>query len=517
MTQNNYGVVILGSGIAGLSCALRLAEQNIPSVVLTKREAINTASSWAQGGVAAVVASEDSFESHLEDTCRASSQSTNRKMARKIIEKGPVVIDWLSHLGVPFTREKNGKLALGQEGGHSYRRIVHAEDATGSHIMKALCAAIEKDSRIKIISNVEAVNLQLMHENLKLVELDDTHGNRHQIQTSHLIIATGGFSGLYSRTTSPARGTGIALAELIGCKITNLEFVQFHPTALFGENTNLYLISEALRGEGAILRDLKGNAFMKDFHPDRELAPRDVVAIASMREMKKTGAAHVWLDVRHLSNFAERFPTIHASCIAHGIHPDRELIPVAPASHYASGGVRVDLNGRTSVNGLYACGETACSGVHGANRLASNSLLEGLVFSARIAADIAAHLPAPGEPIEDASPSILLNPQERVEIQRSMSKGAGVVRSSDSLVQTTSDLTRIEDRKSNDPCVEAWETTNLFQLAQAIVKASLIRQETRGSHWREDFPHPSDAWRKRIVQRMDSAGNWSTHYNEVER
>ena len=193
----------------------------------------------------------------------------------------------------------------------------------------------------------------------------------------------------------------------------------------------------------------------------------------------------------------------------------KDLIPVAPASHYASGGVRVDLNGRTSVNGLYACGETACSGVHGANRLASNSLLEGLVFSARIAADIAAHLPEPGEPIENSSHAILLDPSVRLDIQKNMSRGAGVLRSSDSLLKTSAELTRIEDRVSKQPCVEAWEATNLFQLAQAILKAALIRQETRGSHWREDFPQTSDVWRKRIIQQMDQSGAWSTGYQGV--
>ena len=254
---------------------------------------------------------------------------------------------------------------------------------------------------------------------------------------------------------------------------------------------------------------------MVNEHELAELAPRDVVAIASMRTMNKTGAHHVWLDVRHLTGFEARFPTIYASCIAHGINPSKDLIPVAPASHYASGGVRVDLNGRTSVKGLYACGETACSGVHGANRLASNSLLEGLVFSARIAADIATHLPTQSEPVENSSDSVLLDPETRRELQLSMSRGAGVLRSSDSLLQTSADLTRIQDRTSAKPCVEAWETTNLFQLAQAILKAALIRQETRGSHWREDFPKTDGNWRKRIIQQLDQRGNWTTSYQEV--
>jgi L-aspartate oxidase len=308
------------------------------------------------------------------------------------------------------------------------------------------------------------------------------------------------------------------LALRAGAKVADVEFIQFHPTVLWlGDNTQGQqpLISEAVRGEGAYLLDDAGDRFMVKEHALGELAPRDVVAIASMRSMNKSGAHHVWLDVRHLSGFENRFPTIYASCIAHGIDPSKDLIPVAPASHYASGGVRVDLNGRTSVKGLYACGETACSGVHGANRLASNSLLEGLVFSARIASDIANNLPAQSQPVTDSSKAILLDPETRRELQLSMSRGAGVLRSSDSLLQTSADLTRIQDRVSTNPCVEAWETTNLFQLAEAILKAALIRQETRGSHWREDFPNSENIWRKRIVQELDINGNWATSYQEV--
>jgi L-aspartate oxidase len=313
-------------------------------------------------------------------------------------------------------------------------------------------------------------------------------------------------------------GDGVALALRAGAKVADVEFIQFHPTVLWLGNSSegqQPLISEAVRGEGAYLLDDHGKRFMQEIHPLAELAPRDVVAISIMRVMNAEKMQHVWLDVRHIEGFESRFPTIYASCKRHGIDPLNELIPVAPASHYASGGVRVDLNGRTSVNGLYACGETACSGVHGANRLASNSLLEGLVFSARIAADIAENLPEFSEPVENVSRSILLDPHVRHDIQVSMSRGAGVLRSSDSLLRTSSDLTRIEDRTSEQPCVEAWETTNLFQLAQAILKAALIRQETRGSHWREDFPQTSDLWRKRIVQQVDQTGYWTSGYQEV--
>jgi L-aspartate oxidase len=335
-----------------------------------------------------------------------------------------------------------------------------------------------------------------------------------------VVLATGGLGQVFAQTTNPSvsTGDGVALALRAGAKVADVEFIQFHPTVLWlGENSEGQqpLISEAVRGEGAYLLDNDGNRFMKEIHPLAELAPRDVVAISIMRVMLATGAHHVWLDVRHLEGFEERFPTIYASCKAHGIDPHTQLIPVAPASHYASGGVRVDLNGRTSVSGLYACGETACSGVHGANRLASNSLLEGLVFSARIAADIAAHLPEQGTPIENASKSILLDPSVRHDLQVSMSRGAGVLRSADSLLKTSADLTRLEDRTSDQPCVEAWETTNLFQLAQAILKAALIRQETRGSHWREDFPETSELWKKHIVQQLDQSGYWTSGYQEV--
>ena len=256
---------------------------------------------------------------------------------------------------------------------------------------------------------------------------------------------------------------------------------------------------------------------MQGLHPLAELAPRDVVAIALMRKIKETGKDHMWLDVRHLVGFADRFPTIYASCLTHGIDPTKDLIPVAPASHYASGGVRVDLNGHSSIPGLYACGETACSGVHGANRLASNSLLEGLVFSARIAADIAANLPAESEPVENISESFLLDPEVRKDLQTAMSRGAGVLRSADSLIETSNALSRLETRHSLSPQVDAWETTNLFQLAQTILRAALIRQETRGSHWREDFPETSQAWEKRIVQQIDGVGNWATEFAQVNK
>jgi L-aspartate oxidase len=275
------------------------------------------------------------------------------------------------------------------------------------------------------------------------------------------------------------------------------------------------LISEAVRGEGAFLVNDRGERFMKDIHPLADLAPRDIVAKEISRQMAKSGAKHVWLDARAIADFAERFPTINASCMEIGVDPRRDLIPVAPASHYASGGIRTDLNGHSSVPGLYAVGETACTGAHGANRLASNSLLEGLVFGARIAEDIAKHLPSSESPIAEDPIEILISPSVRGDLQRAMSRGAAVVRSGSSLTEVLNRLDRLKDATTIYANVEAWETTNLYLLATAIARSALERKESRGSHWREDFPESSESWRKRIHQSIDEIGNWQTSYEEV--
>jgi L-aspartate oxidase len=277
------------------------------------------------------------------------------------------------------------------------------------------------------------------------------------------------------------------------------------------------LISEAVRGEGAVLLNDAGEQFMKVVHPLADLAPRDVVAKAIMSQMLESGTEHVWLDVRKVENFSERFPNIYQSCLAHGINPDVDRIPVAPAAHYASGGIRVDLYGRSSIPGLYACGESACTGVHGANRLASNSLLEGLVFAARIADDIHRTLRQlkREEPMVLAEREILISPEARSEIANAMSLGAGVIRTRTSLEKTEQVLERVLQESRAMPGVAAWEATNLFTLAKVIVASALIREETRGSHWREDFPEQSQSWRKRIIERMDANGRLSHGYEEV--
>ncbi|CAN2224936.1 NadB Aspartate oxidase [Candidatus Nanopelagicaceae bacterium] len=519
-------VIVVGSGIAGLTTALQCRTYGLSVLLVTKARVDEGSTKWAQGGIAAALGDGDSPEAHEKDTLVAGAGLCDVDAVRVLVTEGPEAVRKLIERGAIFDKEDSGEIALTREGGHLRNRILHAGgDATGAEVSRALLAAVQNDPEIEVVEHALVLDAlkndigEVCGVTLHVIGAGSRDGVGRGLARA-VVLATGGLGQVFAQTTNPSvsTGDGVALALRAGAKVADVEFIQFHPTVLWlGDNSEGQqpLISEAVRGEGAYLVDDNGKRFMQDIHPLAELAPRDVVAISIMRVMNQTGAHHVWLDVRHLEGFRERFPTIYASCISHGIDPLKDLIPVAPASHYASGGVRVDLNGRTSVNGLYACGETACSGVHGANRLASNSLLEGLVFSARIAADIAENLPEKSDPVENASQAILLDPEVRHEIQISMSRGAGVLRSSDSLLKTSSDLTRIEDKKSTEPCVEAWETTNLFQLAQAILKAALIRQETRGSHWREDFPETSDLWKKRIVQQLDQKGYWMSGYQEV--
>ena len=520
-------VIVVGSGIAGLTTALQVRTFGLSVLLVTKAKVDEGSTKWAQGGIAAALGEGDSPEAHEKDTLVAGAGLCDVDAVRVLVTEGPDAVRMLIARGAKFDLEASGEMSLTREGGHLQNRIIHAGgDATGAEVERALIAAVNNDPEIELIEH--ALVLDALKDKNGAVCGVTLHvigeGSRDgvgQARARAVVLATGGLGQVFAQTTNPSvsTGDGVALALRAGAAVADVEFIQFHPTVLWlGENSEGQqpLISEAVRGEGAYLVDDNGARFMKDIHPLGELAPRDVVAIAIMNQMVTTGSSHVWLDVRHLAGFEKRFPTIYASCITHGINPLKDLIPVAPASHYASGGVRVDLNGRTSVPGLYACGETACSGVHGANRLASNSLLEGLVFSARIASDIAATMNEIAEPVANSSQEILLDPQVRHALQVSMSRGAGVLRSSDSLVSTSADLTRIGDRTSDTPCVEAWETTNLFQLAQAILKAALIRQETRGSHWRADFPETSDLWRKRIVQHLDAQGNWHTQYQEVK-
>ncbi|WP_055599528.1 L-aspartate oxidase [Streptomyces aureus] len=520
-------VVVVGSGVAGLTAALRCTAAGLRAVVVTKARLDDGSTRWAQGGIAAALGEGDTPEQHLDDTLVAGAGLCDERAVHVLVTEGPDAVRRLIATGADFDKTADGEIALTREGGHHRRRIAHAGgDATGAEISRALVEAI-RDRGVRTIEHALVLDLLTDAEGRTAgvtlhVMGEGQHDGVGAVHAPAVVLATGGMGQVFSATTNPAvsTGDGVALALRAGAEVSDLEFVQFHPTVLFlgaGSEGQQPLVSEAVRGEGAHLVDADGVRFMIGQHELAELAPRDIVAKAITRRMQEHGTENMYLDARHFGAemWEERFPTILAACRSHGIDPVTEPIPVAPAAHYASGGVRTDLRGRTTVPGLYACGEVACTGVHGANRLASNSLLEGLVFAERIADDVIAAAPrVAGTPVPHAAPVTLPLPVAgaRTRIQRIMTAGAGVLRSEASLREAAEALDALhsdalaggtDDTKAGEPGVDSWETTNLLCVSRVLVAAARRREETRGCHWREDHADRDDTdWRRHLVVRL---------------
>lgn len=502
--------LVIGSGLSGLLFALKVAKHGTVHII-TKGRLSDSSTVRAQGGIAAVVSSEDSIEAHIEDTLRVGDGLCHRDVVESIVRAGPERIRELTELGVDFCREeKTGEYELGLEGGHSKRRVLHVKDHTGEDIELALIKHIENTSNITVFENHMAVNLYAQNNRVHgAYILDANTAEIECFRAKITVLATGGAGRVFLYTSNPdvATGDGIAMAFRAGASVMNLEMVQFHPTLLFHHKIRSFLISEALRGEGARLLGPDGRRFMPDYHEDAELAPRDVVARAIDHELKRTGADHVWLDIsfRDAGYIRNRFPQIYETCLKAGIDITREPIPVVPAAHYMMGGVRVDINGRSDVAGLYAIGEVACTGFHGANRLASNSLLEATVLAHN--ASIAAleesksisnlvEIPPwdPGEATDSDELVVISHLWE--EIRRLMINYVGIVRSNKRLIRARNRIgfmTREINQFYWDFVVtpDLVELRNIALVAELIIKMARMRKESRGAHYNKDFPEES--------------------------
>jgi L-aspartate oxidase len=509
--ESQVDFLILGGGIAGTRAAIGLASAG-KVLVLTKGELYESSTEYAQGGIAAALGEDDEVGLHLEDTLRAGDGLCREEAVHILVNEGPQQIEQLISWGMRFDRNGN-KLAFTREGAHSRSRILHAHgDSTGSEILRALMAKAKSHRAIRFLSHAFAVDLLLEGNRVGGVTfLDESTGALKTIQAKAVLLATGGLGQVYKETTNPlvATGDGVAMAYRAGALASDMEFVQFHPTALYVKEAPRFLLSEALRGEGAFLRNVLLERFMPRYHEAGELAPRDIVSRAIIMEMQKTRSECVYLDLTELEpkHVQKRFPRICATCLHYNIDITADLVPIRPAAHYAMGGVATDLHGTTSLEGLYAAGEVATTGVHGANRLASNSLLEGLVFGARAAAamlelrrefkphlakasnspagHVAAHPNRNGRETQETrlSPQRLLN-----EVRSILWNKVGIIRNGRDLCDAAQRLNSLRLVQPQTPSRQFYEARNILEVARIITQSALARQESRGAHYRSDFP-----------------------------
>ncbi len=507
-------VIVIGSGIAGLFTAIKASEKE-RVILITKKSMLESNTRYAQGGIAAVISEEDSPVYHRQDTLLAGAGLCSSEAVDILVNEGPEGVKELMMLGTAFDLE-NGELALTKEGAHSHRRILHAHgDATGYEIVRALSEQAGAHPNIDVWDNHYVIDL-ITEENEclgALVQRPD--GQRVFLRGNATILCSGGAGQLYRYTTNPevATGDGVAIAYRAGAILRDMEFIQFHPTSLCYPGAPRFLISEAVRGEGAVLRNIKGERFMSKYHELLELAPRDIVARAIVSEMEATGASIVYLDITHEDpeKVRSRFPTIYETCLGYGLDLTADWIPVAPAAHYMMGGVRVSHHGETSVHRLFACGEVSSTGVHGANRLASNSLSEAIVFGRRIIQRIGELPPRTrtGETVAyhdgrlAPAPSSLV--ERRLDLQKTMVRRAGLRRTAEGLAKGITELERHQAIFSQALYTrEEWEYANMLTCALLLAKSALAREESRGGHYREDFPERSDEkWRKHLLWQRD--------------
>lgn len=521
LLEERADVVVIGSGAAGATAALGVARAGLRVLVITKSGLGAGSTTWAQGGLAAVLdVKHDSWQEHIDDTVTAGAGLSDRTVVEQLVRQAPEAVHNLIGLGAEFDRDLGGRLALAREGGHHRRRIVHAGgDATGAEVQRTLDGSLRAAG---VAVDERSMAIDVVHDDCGrvagvLVASVDEAGAVEVVtlvRTSALVVATGGLGQAYAVTTNPAQSTGdgLALAWRAGAAVADVEFVQFHPTAFWQAESRgqQLLVSEAVRGEGATLVDGAGRSVMKGVHPLGDLAPRDVVATAiAMRLRDAPGgiADHVYLDATSIgSDLVERFPTIVERCRAAGVDPVTEPIPVAPAAHFACGGVRASLNGVTSVPGLFAIGEVAATGVHGANRLASNGVTEGLVAGRLVAEVLVSELPRSGEPLLGQESIPVAAARSRSNMSRAMSRWVGALREAEGLTDASEQLTTHQLQSPGGlTSLAGLEATNLRTVSQLIVRSARQREESRGSHRRLDFPDRQDEWQVRIVHRWDGA------------